>query len=78
MLKTITTTLTAGVLMFAVPALAEEPVLTVSGSVAASDSGETWTFDMAELMAMPSESFETTTIWTEGMQTFEGVSLGVL
>ena len=78
MLKTITTTLTVGVLMFAVPALAEEPVLTVSGSVAASDSGETWTFDMAELMAMPSESFETTTIWTEGVQTFEGVSLGVL
>ena len=78
MLKTITTTLTAGVLMYAVPALAEEPVLTVSGSVATSDSGETWIFDMAELMAMPSESFETTTIWTEGMQTFEGVSLGVL
>ena len=78
MFKTITTTLSTSVFFFAAPALAEETVLTVSGSVAASDSGETWTFDMADLLAMPSDSFETSTIWTEGVQTFEGVSLSVL
>ncbi|MEM6713142.1 MAG: molybdopterin-dependent oxidoreductase [Pseudomonadota bacterium] len=78
MLKMITTTATASAFFLAAPALANDTVLTVSGAVAASDSGETWTFDMDDLTAMPSESFETNTIWTEGVQTFEGVSLSVL
>tara|TARA_R110002124_G_scaffold154005_7_gene321030 strand:+ start:761 stop:1237 length:477 start_codon:yes stop_codon:yes gene_type:complete len=35
-------------------------------------------FSLEELQALPTTSFETTTIWTEGSQTFEGVSLAAL
>ncbi|MGB3243426.1 MAG: molybdopterin-dependent oxidoreductase [Sulfitobacter sp.] len=35
-------------------------------------------FTLEELQALPVTSFETTTIWTEGPQTFEGVSLAAL
>lgn len=78
MLKTITTTLTASMMLLGAPAMAQDTVLTVSGSIAASETGDSWTFNMADLMAMPQESFETTTIWTEGTQVFAGVSLRVL
>ena len=78
MFKMITKTLAASAVFLATPAVADDTVLTVSGAVAASDNGETWTFDMADLMAMPSEAFETTTIWTEGVQSFEGGSLHFL
>ncbi len=35
-------------------------------------------FTLAELQALPEQSFETTTIWTEGPQEFAGVSLKTL
>lgn len=41
-------------------------------------SGESVTYDRAALEALGSESFETTTIWTEGLQTFTGVPLTAL
>lgn len=59
-------------------ALAQEAVLTVSGAVAAPPEGDVWTFDMAALQALPQVSFDTTTIWTEGGQSFTGVSLAAL
>lgn len=37
--------------------------------------GQVKTFDRAALEALGVETFETTTIWTEGVQRFEGVSL---
>ena len=65
-------------LTFAVPAFADETVLTISGDVARSSSGDEWTFDMAALMELPLERIQTTTIWTQGEQSFEGVSLAAL
>ncbi|MEP3637487.1 MAG: molybdopterin-dependent oxidoreductase [Paracoccaceae bacterium] len=61
-----------------VPAFADGPVLTISGVVAQSSSGDEWTFDMVALMELPSERIQTTTIWTKGEQSFEGVSLATL
>lgn len=52
-----------------------EVVLTVSGSLEATNAGETAQFDMAMLMSMPETSFATTTLWTEGEKTFTGVTL---
>jgi len=58
--------------------LADEVILTVSGDVGPNDGQNTWAFDRKALEALPSQLIETTTIWTEGMQSFEGVSLDVL
>ncbi|WP_333712802.1 oxidoreductase [Yoonia sp.] len=54
------------------PAAAEDPVLTV----AVLEAEHALTLD--NLREMDQESFETTTIWTEGVQTFSGVPLWVL
>ncbi|WP_297778121.1 molybdopterin-dependent oxidoreductase [uncultured Roseovarius sp.] len=35
-------------------------------------------FSLEDLKALPVSSFETTTIWTDGPQTFEGISLAAL
>ncbi|AEI94605.1 molybdopterin-dependent oxidoreductase [Roseobacter litoralis] len=59
----------------AAPVLADETILTVTGAVAQPAEGEAWTFDMASLRQLPAARIETTTIWTTGTQTFEGVSL---
>lgn len=64
--------------VLATPVYGEDVVLTVSGDVAPPRNGDAWTFDMAQLRALPSASFTTTTIWTEGPQTFEGVPLNAL
>ena len=58
--------------------LADEVILTVSGDVGPNGDQNTWVFDRAALEALPSQLIETTTIWTEGRQSFEGVSLDVL
>ena len=71
-------TFTILAISLATPALTDEIILTISGDVAASDQGETWTFDMAGLQALSSVRFETNTIWTEGTQSFEGVPLVTL
>ncbi len=65
-------------LAVASPALADETILTVSGDVGAPEQGGDWTFTMESLRALPSTGFQTTTIWTEGAEVFEGVSLDVL
>lgn len=70
-------------LPLAAPALAEaslaqpagEPILTVSGAIEAKNSGDTATFDLAMLEAMTPVTIETSTIWTDGVQSFTGVSL---
>jgi hypothetical protein len=41
-------------------------------------SDQILTFDRAALEAMGTETIETTTIWTQGLQSFEGVSLARL
>jgi hypothetical protein len=50
-------------------------LLTVSGAITRSNSGDTATFDLALLESLPQITLETETIWTTGAQTFEGVRL---
>jgi hypothetical protein len=54
---------------------AGEIVLTVSGAIKVTNEDNTAAFDMAMLQKMGTTAFETTTIWTEGVQTFVGVEL---
>jgi hypothetical protein len=56
----------------------EEVVLTVTGEIAHTNSGESAQFDLDMLMDMDATIIETSTIWTEGEQTFQGVALHVL
>ena len=53
-------------------------LLTISGAIADTDASGTARFDLDTLRALPAVTFETTTIWTEGRQTFTGVSLATL
>lgn len=59
------------------PAGAETPLLTVTGTVDGK-SGTSVAFDAADLAALPQITFTTSTIWTEGPQEFTGVSLGAV
>lgn len=55
-----------------------EPLLSIAGDFADA-SGETkLTLDMAALQQLPETTFETSTIWTDGVHTFTGVSLADL
>lgn len=61
-------------------ALALEPsrdavVLTVSGAITETNSGNAAEFDLAMLRDFEPVEIRTTTIWTEGVQTFVGVEL---
>jgi hypothetical protein len=69
------------------PAAAVEPLPAPTGAVILTLEGKLEThntadgkaaFDLAMLQALPKSSFATTTIWTDGMQTFEGVSVADL
>ena len=53
-------------------------LLKVSGDISKTNVGDEAHFDLAMLKAMEAETVETTTIWTEGPQTFTGVTLGTL
>lgn len=53
-------------------------ILTVSGNVAITNNDDVAEFDFDMLEALGKTTFETTTIWTEGTEEFEGVSLSVL
>ncbi|MDW3224382.1 MAG: oxidoreductase [Paracoccaceae bacterium] len=50
-------------------------VLTVTGDIEITNTRDAAAFDMAMLEAMPVKQFETTTIWTEGKNSFVGVPL---
>ncbi len=53
----------------------DKPLLIVSNT---SGSQEPISFDLAALKALDQTTFVTTTLWTEGPQTFTGVSLATL
>ena len=55
-----------------------EIILTVSGALDTTNDGETAVFDLEMLQALDSTTIKTTTIWTDGTQVFQGVSLKVL
>lgn len=75
MLATIRAMTAALTLVVSTPLLADETVLTITGAVSQSNTGDAWEFDMSALKALPSASFVTTTTWTEGDQRFDGVPL---
>ncbi|MEP5154970.1 molybdopterin-dependent oxidoreductase [Planktotalea sp.] len=55
-----------------------EVILTVSGTPDVANVGDTLQFDRDTFAALGLQTIETTTIWTEGMQSFEGVPLATL
>lgn len=55
-----------------------EVVLSVELSASSASAVESLEFDLDALAALGSTSIETTTIWTEGLQTFEGIELATL
>lgn len=61
------------------PAPSGPVLLTVSGKIAVHNTADgKAAFDLAMLQALPKSSFATTTIWTDGIQAFEGVSVADL
>ena len=60
------------------PAPEGEPLLTVTGNIAVANQGDAAVFDQAMLEAMNPVTITTSTIWTEGVQTFTGVPLAQL
>lgn len=57
------------------PAPAGEPLLTVSGSIARTNRAQKAVFDRDMLEKLPRRTVVTNTVWTDGVQTFEGVPL---
>lgn len=61
--------------------MAEEdamPLLTVSGDIAHATDDAVLSLDLEALRALPETTFETSTIWTDGVHSFTGVSLADL
>jgi len=54
---------------------AGEVLLTVTGAIEASNSEDGARFDLDMLRTLPVTRYETTTIWTDGVQVFEGALL---
>lgn len=72
-------------LVLSAPASAEDipvptgtPILTISGDIDTTNEGDTLVLDVETFTALGTESIETSTIWTDGVNTFEGVSLKTL
>ena len=57
------------------PAPQGDVILTVSGEIANTNDDGLARLDMALLDGLPQHSFATSTIWTEGVDTYEGVLL---
>lgn len=62
----------------ALAAKAGDVALTVTGSVPAADANGSVQYSVDDLRALGVVSFETSTPWTDGTQTFEGVPLSKL
>ena len=60
------------------PAPVGEVILTVSGAISVTNGDGVATFDIALLKTLPKHQFATSTIWTEGVATYEGVLLADL
>jgi len=56
----------------------DDVVLTVSGRIGVTNGPEGAALDIPALEAMDPVTFETTTIWTDGVQSFRGVPLATL
>ncbi|WP_028954908.1 oxidoreductase [Sulfitobacter sp. 20_GPM-1509m] len=76
---------TAALALSALPLFAQDlaapegdVILTVSGQIATTNVDNTAQFDLDMLEELDATTFETSTIWSEGTHTFQGVSLKVL
>lgn len=74
-------------LLFASPALAEsaplavpkgEVILTVTGGITNTNAKDTAIFDMELLQSLGESTITTSTVWTDGVHTYTGVSLKAL
>lgn len=63
----------AGQAAKALPKPAGKVILRVEGAIQSTNDGETAAFDRAMLEALGTRTLRTTTPWTEGVVTFEGV-----
>jgi len=54
------------------------PLLTISGDVTLADGNDILVLDRDALAVLPATTFETSTIWTDGVHTFTGVALADL
>ena len=52
-----------------------QPLLKISGDIALEPGETALSLDLQALRQLPETTFQTSTIWTEGVQTFTGVSL---
>lgn len=68
----ISATAAAVLALASLPALADETVLTVTGT---SNPDKQLAFTMEELEALPQVTFDTSTVWTDGVQQFSGPAL---
>jgi hypothetical protein len=73
------------ILAFTLPAAAQdlgaptgEAILTVSGDISVTNVGDKLVLDREMLAALPATIVETSTIWTDGVHSFTGVSLADL
>lgn len=62
----------------ALEAVKGDVILTVTGTIAQTNAEAAAQFDLAMLQALDPVTVETTTIWTDGVQTFVGVELATL
>ncbi len=53
-------------------------ILTISGEISTTNAEDALKFDRASLMALEPATIKTSTIWTEGVHEFQGVSLKTL
>ncbi len=74
-IKTVTTTLLTVFALSTAALAAGETILTVEHVAANGDVTNSESYSLEDLRAMQTASFETETIWTEGAQTFTGVTL---
>lgn len=70
--------LSTPVLAQAMDAPKGDVLLTVSGDIAVMNVDDTLVLDRDMLMALPATTFETSTIWTDGVHSFTGLSLADL
>jgi len=61
-----------------IPVPSGDVILTISGQTQATNVDDTLQFDLESLTALGLTTIETETIWTEGVQKFEGVALSTL
>lgn len=69
---------TLGLSLSAIAEGGGEPLLSIAGDFDQTSGDASLVLDLATLQQLPQTTFETSTIWTDGVQSFTGVSLADL